>query len=69
MTLASKEKKAIAALRRLAVRWPSTLMVVHSGSFGSALLIKQIDPNEDHRDIIELETIAIIWGFNADSSA
>lgn len=66
MTLSKEEKNAIAALKRLAKRWPRTLCLSHSAGAGSALAVKRVD---DSKDLCELEAIEIIFGFNADSEA
>jgi hypothetical protein len=61
------EHQAIAALRRLAARWPQTLTLVHSGAAGSVLFVKREDPSRDSLD--DMETLACITGLNANSCA
>jgi hypothetical protein len=60
------EAAAVAALERLAKRWPKTLCLVHSGSGGGALLVMRVD---DGQDLCDGEVLAKVRGFNADSIA
>lgn len=66
-TLTKEERLAIAALKRVAARWPKTLRLIHSGCGGNQLYVRRTDDTQD--DLDNLETLDIIHGFNADSSA
>jgi hypothetical protein len=64
--LTRDEKLAIAAMRRVARRWPSTLALRHMGSERGDL---HVTFNETGVDPIERETVAVIKGFHLDSTS
>lgn len=66
MELTKEERLAIAALKRLAARWPKSLRLIHSSSRGSILTIVRRD---ESKDAIDLEGIETIRGFNPESTA
>ncbi len=61
------EAQAIAALKRVAARWPQSLRLVHSGSNGGTLSICRVDDTKD--DLGDLERVDYVCGFQADSMA
>jgi hypothetical protein len=64
--LTEKEAHAIIALKRVAERWPKTLMLVHYGCGGGDLSV--LDRNGAANLTLE-DSFAIIRGFHASSAA
>lgn len=60
--MTSEERRAIAALKRLARQWPKSLCLVHSGR--EALLICRTD---DSKDPSELELLDAVIGLNVNA--
>jgi hypothetical protein len=60
------EDQAIAALRRVAARWPKSLMLVYYCDGGGSLAIKRVSADRDV-DLTELEDLGSVVGFNANA--